>query len=519
MASIWDKLFPDQDYRTLAPAGGYADLYANSLLGNRTDTPASVEAMQTGKDFIPGIGDAIALKEAYDAASRGDKVAAGLLATATALGLIPGAGDAIARPILAAGRKMADVAGRIEVDPSAAGSMLGNVRFKKSALEGAAKQSDRSREILVDMPIDDFLKAAKKEVSLEKLDGTRRLVGSGEAFDTVPSLTFSNNGDGTGKVVGHDGRHRAMALREAGEDTIPVLLSNQAGDGPSIRYGVQNDPTDRDYIDILPQSLIEEDGLGEVRMPSAAANIRQSPTLPLPSNRADAMAKQVLDMRAAGNAGDVTDEMMALADDQYMYANTPLDMGSASRTARSAEMGFSTGRNRMDPIAEMRGEQNQQLVHYTDKDFPAFDLPEAQNRQAVWATPDPSLNLATKSNWQSFGDEGVNGMPIVARVNNRVSPLEFRLAGDPMTPAFPSNVTASDVARANSVGADHASAGMEYAIFDPTNIRSRFARFDPEFAHLKNLSAGVGAAPVGLLALREEQKRANEERYNQGLLQ
>tara|TARA_R110002167_G_scaffold207056_1_gene411261 strand:- start:102 stop:1907 length:1806 start_codon:yes stop_codon:yes gene_type:complete len=133
MASIWDTLFPNQDYRTAAPSGGYADLYANGLLGNRTDTPTSVGAMETGKDFIPGIGDAIALKEAYDAASRGDKVAAGLLTASAALGLIPFAGDAVARPVMAAGRKAADVASRIEVDPNAVGSMLGNVRMKPKA--------------------------------------------------------------------------------------------------------------------------------------------------------------------------------------------------------------------------------------------------------------------------------------------------------------------------------------------------------------------------------------------------
>ena len=135
MASIWDTLFPKQDYRTTAPSGGYADLYANSLLGNRTDTPTSVQAMETGKDFIPGISDAIALKEAYDAASRGDKVAAGLLTAGAALGLIPGAGKAVARPVMAAGRKAADVASRIEVDPNAVGSMLGNVRVKPKGIK------------------------------------------------------------------------------------------------------------------------------------------------------------------------------------------------------------------------------------------------------------------------------------------------------------------------------------------------------------------------------------------------
>jgi hypothetical protein len=41
--------------------------------------------------------------------------------------------------------------------------------------------------------------------------------------------------------------------------------------------------------------------------------------------------------------------------------------------------------------------------------------------------------------------------------------------------------------------------GDSYAVFNPANIRSRFALFDPEFAHLRNLSAGVGG--LGLLGL------------------
>jgi hypothetical protein len=35
------------------------------------------------------------------------------------------------------------------------------------------------------------------------------------------------------------------------------------------------------------------------------------------------------------------------------------------------------------------------------------------------------------------------------------------------------------------------------ATLDPANLRSRFARFDPEFAHLRNLSAGVAAGAIG----------------------
>jgi hypothetical protein len=49
----------------------------------------------------------------------------------------------------------------------------------------------------------------------------------------------------------------------------------------------------------------------------------------------------------------------------------------------------------------------------------------------------------------------------------------------------------------------------ERVTFDPSNIRSKFARFDPRLSHLRNLSAGVaGAGAVGIAA----QSRQPEER-------
>ena len=147
--------------------------------------------------------------------------------------------------------------------------------FDKSALDVAVKQNDKSREILVDMPIKDFLQAAKKEVSPPKLEGARSLVSEKTPFNSVPSLTFKNNGDSTGKVVGHDGRHRAMALREIGETTIPVRLSNEGGNGPAIRWGQQNNPNSPDYVENMPNKLIEEDGLSTVPMPNPVVSLNQ----------------------------------------------------------------------------------------------------------------------------------------------------------------------------------------------------------------------------------------------------
>ena len=161
-------------------------------------------------------------------------------------------------------------------------------RFDKKAVAQAAKQNEASREILVDMPIDDFLTAAKQEVSASKLANTRKLAAEGVPFETVPSLQIANEGDGTAKVTGHDGRHRAMALKEQGETTIPVRLTSSGGKGGSIRWGKQNDPNDADYVAVLPQSLIAEDSDAVVDMPSTAKNIRK---VNQPTARAKVKAK------------------------------------------------------------------------------------------------------------------------------------------------------------------------------------------------------------------------------------
>ena len=64
-----------------------------------------------------------------------------------------------------------------------------------------------------------------------------------------------------------------------------------------------------------------------------------SSSLPPPRNEAEAIAKEILELRAVGNVEAVTESMMDAADPQYMYANTPLAMDEASRLARAREMG------------------------------------------------------------------------------------------------------------------------------------------------------------------------------------
>ena len=472
MASFLDMLLSGGDYRMTAAEAGYPDRYGDGLLSrNRDRVPASVEAMQTGQDFVPGFGDALALAEAYDAASRGELAAAGLLGTGAVIGLVPGAGDAISRPVIAAGRNAMDLARRIEVDPSALGSMGGNIRLRPEATS--------------------------------------------------------------------------------------------------------------------------------------------DPSLPTPRNEAEAMAQKVLEMRAAGNAGDVTDDMMALADDQYMFNNTPLPMDEASRLARAREMG-----------------KDKNLFHSTRADFDSFDVgdvgyhmgseEQATNRllqtdgftegssiiplqadvgrtietKDVGAWENPTLaaeelavrgvpgadeiyedaaeiqsqfddiddwvtspeakglldNLRSEAQYEGFdaikylnevenayGDAPGMTREAKARFNtlnrewHQLRKAEANRVADLNPIPDPSTATEADIekwlnrkiepsdsAAAERMGVLRAEMDdlqkvtndpFSYAIFDPSNIRSRFARFDPEFRHLRNLSAGVGG--LGLLSTGIPQEDQN----------
>ena len=49
--------------------------------------------------------------------------------------------------------------------------------------------------------------------------------------------------------------------------------------------------------------------------------------------------------------------------------------------------------------------------------------------------------------------------------------------------------------------------GLALAMTDPTTIRSRFARFDPEFSHLANLNAANASPLAGILAMPNEEER------------
>jgi hypothetical protein len=583
MASIWDTLFPKQDYRTAAPSGGYADLYANGLLGNRTDTPTSVGAMETGKDFIPVLSDVLAFGEAGHALSEGDRKTAAILAAGGLLGTIPGLGPTLARPVMAAGRKAADVAGRIEVDPNAVGSLLGNVRVKP--------KGDVQDEIALfhGSPYD-FRDFDLGQVG--KGEGAQDL-GRGFSLtdEEIVAHSYMNPASRWGDLGAMEryrqagpGRTYEVAVRASPDQILDWKRpwKDQVPEGTPLYEKIQESMVKSYADDSEMQKLFQQANLSsawrdDFGMEDAAIKSgfvgnkrknfsgdteftifdpsrmemrkvfdnegRQLPLsppspaeLPEPRNEAEAMAKQVLEMRAAGDAGNVTEDMMALADDTYMYKNTPIDMSEASRLSRSEDFnpdyfhgsnadiaGFdrssrgtflSSSPDVADSYVSRDGGQIYPVSVRGGSDFPRVEA-SGSNFNRI-----PEAGLPEEFEYMKYDNNGrpFNTDFIVSQSSQEGSPgVLFSNIVDrgPNVKTYLGET--SDEAKARAARASMPSDVTN--VKEPQKIRSRFARFDPEFKHLKNLSAGVGVAPIGLLALREEQKRANEEQYKRGLLQ
>jgi len=231
---------------------------------------------------------------------------------------------------------------------------------------------------------------------------------------------------------------------------------------------------------------------------------------------AQTTAQKVLDMLKNGEGAQVTDEMMAAADPQYLYTHYDLPMDAASRVDRAKGMGFQiktpspqNGKGASLGPASSAFQPtpygDKAIFHATDADVNAFDNAYLGRNTAANATDyaDGSFakNLATLGHWTS--DRPLAGelvasvdMPLTARGNMATAPslnaLDARINKAGGVEAF----------RASKDGirvSDEEFGGKSTVVYDPRNIRSQFARFDPRLSHLKNLSAGI-AGGIGLMA-------------------
>lgn len=278
-------------------------------------------------------------------------------------------------------------------------------------------------------------------------------------------------------------RRRAVEERVDPLDTFGGLLADIAAEMSPVvnmyRAGLFEDEypttpfaTPRDRLLSLLEEPEYQRYVDNIASAGMGATTKVAKSLPSPRNKAETIARDVLKMRTAGKADEVTDEMLAAADPQYLFENTPLPMDEASRMARAKEMGFDTD-----------------AYHSTDTDIRAVDNDRLIGGQ-FWSTDDVSAI--------NRGEVGAAGrgvvLPLQIRQQNPAGWNQYDQLGiDEMIGRGYDSILLSESDGTNT-----------FVTFDPQQVRSRFARFDPEFRHLANLSAGVGG--LGILSLLEPEQ-------------
>ena len=223
-------------------------------------------------------------------------------------------------------------------------------------------------------------------------------------------------------------------------------------------------------------------------------------------------ARDVARMLREGRAADVTDDMMARVDPQEMHrlyesggTGRAMPMDEASRMGRARDMGFEGG-----------------FYHGADGDMrgAAFDnwasgrVDSGFLGRGTYASESPSIasSYASRKADMPGAEDAPNIIPLALRQGRQasISPDQKQaLSGMPPDDRMDwgyaqqgDGINSVRVTYGNRRGAP----ADEVVNYDPRNIRSRFARFDPRLSHLANLSAaGAGVATAGALGSQPDE--------------
>ena len=188
--------------------------------------------------------------------------------------------------------------------PASITALDGTRYFTTEALQEAVYDAgEHSRRTIVAMSPQTFLDLALPGKDFDKQRDVNARVEEGRAFNSLPFLSVENDDNGILRVVGHDGRHRARALRDRGVTEMPVVLSTLDAGLATIRwsrpYKGEVWPTrirseDKKKILSLPPSLIYPDaGPGRVeRLPKRGAGKGMAGQKKPPQYDADAFIDQ-----------------------------------------------------------------------------------------------------------------------------------------------------------------------------------------------------------------------------------
>lgn len=299
-------------------------------------------------------------------------------------------------------------------------------------------------------------------------------------------------------------------------------------DDLEMRMGVDRE----DLTDAEIRSALLDEGYNAISYPDEDFGIRiLDPSILRPVSQTP--AQRVAGLLSSGRADEVTDEMMAVADPQEMarlYASgaTGMDLpvDEASRMARARDMGFDV---------------DTPLYHGTPSaDIQAF---RASRSGAVGPGVYTSQMPSTASGYaegmglfdrrNAFSDdtgtfiEGGNVLEVVGPRNLQssedwTSNMIGQMSGSPMSrqqaAAFANEQAIAEGFQGAQARSPISSMAGNVVIFDPRDIRSRFARFDPRLSHLSNLNAANASPLLGGAVLAAPQQQPDPLRNLRGLL-
>ena len=330
-----------------------------------------------------------------------------------------------------------------------------------------------------------------------------------------------------------------------------ALVGLVPGLGDAMAAGIKKGA--RGLLDTAKRIEVDPNALG---MSGGNVGLKQNAdsSLPSPRNKAEAIAKQVLELRASGNARDVTEKMMAAADDQYMYKNTPIPMDAASRKARATDDNFvpalhgtgddisavdasffgsgqdllgsgfytTTGPTRADryvprektPSIQVSKEYAEggnilPLMVREDRPFILEDVVgDSAKEIADIYSQDPYFDVSEMSSGVRIISTDDGGSVMLDPYQQKHHALQN------MRGAYGASLTSDVLSDAgySGVSGPEALGNRVRVAYKPEDVRSQFARFDPEFKHLKNLTAAGLLTPSAILALQEYKKQQELER-------
>lgn len=228
---------------------------------------------------------------------------------------------------------------------------------------------------------------------------------------------------------------------------------------------------------------------------------------------AKAKAETIMQMLRDGRGSDVTEGMMAGADQSYLSSIYDLPLDEGSRMARAVDQGYAHARRSQSPDDPFNDTTWAMFADHGGDPVGTLEALETYGPGQWLGKPDLEGRAAAKAVIRSARDygaaqhEGVTGAEI-ARRSFPDAIVDGAGLWDDYTPA---KFTAEGLT-AEGVSSIKTPDGMiaftpedSYGGLPPVGVRAANARFDPRLSHLRNYYAANASPTVGLFTLQSDE--------------